>query len=155
MSVEAQAKDPRLTACIDLARRCGAQSLQIRYSDDEQPVVWMAVASFRIGDDGFPRASGGTEGHEAAGALMPLDATFRLVEQLVDGSVCRHCQRPAGVTDDWERQMPLSDVVVCWYVFDPETEKFRRSCEGDVPKQGRNDPCFCGSGRKFKNCHGA
>jgi len=25
----------------------------------------------------------------------------------------------------------------------------------DVPKVGRNDPCPCGSGKKFKNCHGA
>jgi preprotein translocase subunit SecA len=23
------------------------------------------------------------------------------------------------------------------------------------PKLGRNDPCFCGSGKKYKNCHGA
>lgn len=22
------------------------------------------------------------------------------------------------------------------------------------PKIGRNDPCFCGSGKKYKNCHG-
>ena len=22
-------------------------------------------------------------------------------------------------------------------------------------KPGRNDPCFCGSGRKYKKCHGA
>ena len=25
----------------------------------------------------------------------------------------------------------------------------------EVPKVGRNDPCPCGSGKKFKNCHGA
>lgn len=25
----------------------------------------------------------------------------------------------------------------------------------ETPKLGRNDPCFCGSGRKFKRCHGA
>jgi preprotein translocase subunit SecA len=25
----------------------------------------------------------------------------------------------------------------------------------DTPKVGRNDPCPCGSGKKFKNCHGA
>ena len=25
----------------------------------------------------------------------------------------------------------------------------------DVPKVGRNDPCPCGSGKKFKHCHGA
>ncbi len=22
-------------------------------------------------------------------------------------------------------------------------------------KLGRNEPCYCGSGKKFKNCHGA
>ena len=25
----------------------------------------------------------------------------------------------------------------------------------DVPKVGRNDPCPCGSGKKYKQCHGA
>jgi preprotein translocase subunit SecA len=23
------------------------------------------------------------------------------------------------------------------------------------PKLGRNDPCWCGSGKKYKHCHGA
>ncbi|MEM1453218.1 MAG: SEC-C metal-binding domain-containing protein [Planctomycetota bacterium] len=26
--------------------------------------------------------------------------------------------------------------------------------EHGAPKLGRNDPCFCGSGKKFKKCHG-
>ena len=25
----------------------------------------------------------------------------------------------------------------------------------DTPKVGRNDPCPCGSGKKYKKCHGA
>ena len=25
----------------------------------------------------------------------------------------------------------------------------------NAPKLGRNDPCHCGSGRKYKKCHGA
>ena len=25
----------------------------------------------------------------------------------------------------------------------------------DGPKLGRNDPCWCGSGKKYKRCHGA
>jgi preprotein translocase subunit SecA len=25
---------------------------------------------------------------------------------------------------------------------------------GDVPRAGRNDPCPCGSGKKYKHCHG-
>jgi preprotein translocase subunit SecA len=24
----------------------------------------------------------------------------------------------------------------------------------EVPKVGRNDPCPCGSGKKYKQCHG-
>lgn len=27
--------------------------------------------------------------------------------------------------------------------------------QGGVPKVGRNEPCPCGSGRKYKKCHGA
>ena len=30
-----------------------------------------------------------------------------------------------------------------------------RTIRRDVPKVGRNDPCPCGSGRKYKKCHGA
>jgi preprotein translocase subunit SecA len=26
---------------------------------------------------------------------------------------------------------------------------------GQHGKVGRNDPCWCGSGKKFKKCHGA
>ena len=25
----------------------------------------------------------------------------------------------------------------------------------EAPKLGRNDPCHCGSGKKYKKCHGA
>ncbi|MGH2634129.1 MAG: SEC-C metal-binding domain-containing protein, partial [Tepidiformaceae bacterium] len=30
-----------------------------------------------------------------------------------------------------------------------------RAATATVPKLGRNDPCFCGSGKKYKKCHGA
>ena len=30
-----------------------------------------------------------------------------------------------------------------------------RAAIATAPKLGRNDPCFCGSGKKFKKCHGA
>ena len=33
----------------------------------------------------------------------------------------------------------------------PRVETFKR----EAPKVGRNDPCPCGSGKKFKKCHGA
>ena len=31
----------------------------------------------------------------------------------------------------------------------------REPVKRDEPKVGRNDPCPCGSGRKYKKCHGA
>jgi preprotein translocase subunit SecA len=34
---------------------------------------------------------------------------------------------------------------------DAEVKTIRR----DEPKIGRNDPCYCGSGKKYKKCHGA
>jgi len=45
------------------------------------------------------------------------------------------------------------------HLFDVRDYFFRRSVPGTVrresPKVGRNDPCPCGSGKKYKNCHGA
>ncbi|MBI2374246.1 MAG: SEC-C domain-containing protein [Deltaproteobacteria bacterium] len=40
-----------------------------------------------------------------------------------------------------------------WYFVDGdivEKQPFRR----EQPKVGRNDPCPCGSGKKYKKCHG-
>jgi uncharacterized protein YecA (UPF0149 family) len=39
----------------------------------------------------------------------------------------------------------------CDHDHGPKTETVRR----EQPKVGRNDACPCGSGRKYKKCHGA
>ncbi|MFZ4795466.1 MAG: preprotein translocase subunit SecA [Blastocatellia bacterium] len=36
-----------------------------------------------------------------------------------------------------------------------EEESKPKTVVNTEPKLGRNDPCFCGSGKKFKKCHGA
>jgi hypothetical protein len=117
----------RLVACVDLIGRTGATDFQIRYSDDEQPVVWIAVAKYR-------RRAGRDEPtltrHETAAALRPDQAAFRLVEALVDGGQCQHCRKPTGVLDDWSQEPPLAALgVVCWYTYDPELKTYRRGCE--------------------------
>ena len=35
------------------------------------------------------------------------------------------------------------------------TQQAQNESVSDHPKVGRNDPCWCGSGKKFKKCHGA
>lgn len=57
---------------------------------------------------------------------------------------CYRCGGPGYKTDGQGR-------VLC------ESLAFRGSCEDLKPRQvtkepGRNDPCSCGSGRKFKKC---
>jgi hypothetical protein len=125
--------DPRLAAGAKFIGRTGATSFQIRYSDDEQPVVWMAVAEYHLGPSGRPVAKNkpGRQAFEAAAAMNPVEAVMRLCDQLADGGECQHCHRPTGVTDEWRGDMPLADVV-CWYRYDPETQAFRRGCEGDT-----------------------
>ena len=124
-------QDPRFVAAIDLLRRTGLRTFQIRYQDDEQPTVWLAVGEWSRGPDGRPVAKGGAQVFEAAGATNPVQAVMRLCDQVVDGGTCAHCRRPAGVTDDWRSDMPLA-TVVCWQVYDPELKRFRRSCEGET-----------------------
>lgn len=157
MSERSPIEDPRFEASIDLIGRTGAKQVQIRFHDDPEPVLWLVAAEFPT-DDGWR--------WEAAGGMNPLRAALRLLEAALDGGMCAHCGQPSGVWDEWDQTPPLEQVV-CWYVFDPETRKFRRSCEGETtgrhvgrdPRTGtmvrRNDPCPCGSGKKWKQCHGA
>lgn len=43
------------------------------------------------------------------------------------------------------------DVYQLWKSIGPRVETVRRT----VALPGRNDPCFCGSGKKYKKCHGS
>jgi uncharacterized protein len=60
-----------------------------------------------------------------------------------------------------ERDMPLADLddaiehlIEC--VLDAaDISRPRKPVARVEPKVGRNDPCPCGSGKKFKQCHGA
>jgi len=112
-------EDPRFAAAIALIGRTGAKSTQIRYSDDEQPVVWMAVAE-------YPRGR-----WDAAAGRDPLTAVLRLCETLMDGGTCAHCGRPTGFdADDQDFDQLGTDAIICWTQWDPELKTFRRHCKG-------------------------
>lgn len=108
--------DPRFTAAIDLLRRTGATSFGVRYSDDEKPVVWLAVVQY-----------GPLRGWEAAAGHDPVEATFRLCDRVIDGGKCQHCGRPAGFERDYLGTMPVGDVF-CWYQYDPGNKAYVRGC---------------------------
>ena len=58
------------------------------------------------------------------------------------------------------REMPLADLddaldeLVACVLEIAEIARPNRPATRDTPKIGRNDPCPCGSGRKYKVCHG-
>jgi uncharacterized protein len=93
---------------------------------------------------------------ETAGALLGI---LRHLPPDPDdaGEPSRRFEREKAELD---RDVPLADLddaidelVAC--VMDvAEFSRPRRPVVRDAPKAGRNDPCPCGSGRKFKHCHG-
>jgi uncharacterized protein YecA (UPF0149 family) len=59
----------------------------------------------------------------------------------------------AGIERRFELDFYREDVVVKLgpQVAEAAAEQFKSERENI----GRNDPCWCGSGKKFKKCHGA
>jgi uncharacterized protein len=116
-------------------------------------------------------------------ALMPWAAGFQWaqacfveLESSADdaiGAVLARIYRHLPPQDDadrellatLEREQPLAeldagieDLVTATVELWDLTAKARfavATVRRDAPKVGRNDPCPCGSGKKFKSCHGA
>ena len=120
--------------------------------------------------------------HPVSRPLMPWVAGFQHATQcfpdlseLSDDAVLSALARlyrhlPAETDDEREvvatldREQPLTtledaieDLVIAVADLSDLTRKARFKVETvkrDAPKPGRNDPCACGSGKKFKACHG-
>jgi len=60
----------------------------------------------------------------------------------IDEAATRHTHHERGVFEKYHGQWYFRDAEV------PDVDQFRR----DRPKQGRNEPCGCGSGKKYKKC---
>ena len=54
---------------------------------------------------------------------------------------------PAGVAVANAERNPMAEAS--------QAGNQARTIRRDQPKVGRNDPCPCGSGKKYKKCHGA
>lgn len=111
-------------ACIELIGRCGIETFEIRYSDDQEPIVWMAIAVMR--DAGPVAEALGQKKWDAAAGQTPGHAIGRLTDQMIDGGKCRHCNRPTGY-EPGSDTMPMNDFV-CWYQYDPSTKKIVKGC---------------------------
>lgn len=113
----------RLDAGVDLLRRCGARSITIGHSDLEgAPGITFWYCSAQVADQEWA--------WDVAAARDPLTALSRLLEQLIDGSPCRHCGKPAAFDPDMDivDMPPVFTRELCVYAWDPELKVYRRGC---------------------------
>ena len=66
--------------------------------------------------------------------------------------IARYRDRTGRRHDHHERSI-FKRVEGRWYFFDA-SGKPQVPSRRDTAKVGRNDPCPCGSGKKYKKCHG-
>jgi hypothetical protein len=116
--------DPRLVALTKLIGHTGASGFQLRYDDNEEPLVWIAVASYE--DD-----ESASTIHQVGAGLTPIQAAYRVTESLMDGGQCTHCHRPSAVALDPAEI--IGDEVICWYVYRDARQEFVRDCEDEFP----------------------
>lgn len=112
----------KILAATEFIRRTGAAQVQMRYSDDEYPVIWLAIAVYN-GENPTKIV-----GVEVDASTSQTRAILRLCERLADGGQCLHCKKPMGLEPDMLWRMPFDDKI-CWWQYDPELKTFRRGCE--------------------------
>jgi hypothetical protein len=92
-------------------------------------------------------------------AVLPVTAERGMLDLSMHGGLARCCAAGCG----WEGVptyidgKPSTRCPSCETEPDAaiEAELDAEAARRAMPKVGRNEPCFCGSGRKFKKCCGA
>lgn len=62
--------------------------------------------------------------------------------------------RQRALAEGWFQNLAWSELSEDEYPLDGAIAYPMRPTKHGTPKLGRNEPCYCGSGRKFKRCHG-
>jgi hypothetical protein len=80
------------------------------------------------------------------------------VEAVVGWQCCEHVSFNAGFRERGEKLFIMPELVNSQYLFAlsdcRKVSSFWRSLLFDAVKIGRNQTCPCGSGKKYKHCHG-
>jgi uncharacterized protein len=106
-----------------------------------------------------------------AGVQLRGESWFRLLNDDENGGLmvpvmALHFEHDAdpenrpGPIDDEKREELVAHLTAAilgiYRYFAPmRLQGDQQSIRRGQPKIGRNDPCFCGSGKKYKHCHGA
>ncbi|MEO5732934.1 MAG: SEC-C metal-binding domain-containing protein, partial [Rubrivivax sp.] len=116
------------------------------------------AAGFMLAVDSFPGLWAPPDDEELAAQLtLSLDCIRVLCQPPGAAAIAIHIAQhyPPGVTPDRESMfvdgcLAAQDLRMLWVDAVPRGETRRVA-----PTPGRNEPCPCGSGKKYKRCHGA
>jgi preprotein translocase subunit SecA len=126
------------------------QSVQTAYLEQKDPLVIYKITAFDL----FKRMDG--------------DVNREIVSFLSHSNIPIEQQQPSQIREGRQQKTDLSRVHANKEAVDARGEDYAAN-ENDYidpsanvkqapvkvgPKIGRNDPCPCGSGKKYKNCHG-
>ena len=87
------------------------------------------------------------------GVAFKLGPGDELVEQALFGAFWTFAQILGLVLEHFGFDQEISDRLGA--LFDEGGAAFRSLSPEELRGVSRNDPCPCGSGKKFKRCHGA
>jgi uncharacterized protein YecA (UPF0149 family) len=81
-----------------------------------------------------------------------------LILGMADPEILRQTENAVGEEIAWETVTWVADLVPLirdYWAFEFALDEYLGAEPAtQTPKVGRNDPCPCGSGKKFKHCHG-
>jgi preprotein translocase subunit SecA len=97
----------------------------------------------------FQRSDAPMGGAESVFLTLSRNATLQGPDGSTAAPVARVPGRPGSTTTAAPAPTPVLPDTPAEEIQLPKVT-IRR----EMPKVGRNDPCPCGSGKKFKNCHG-
>ncbi|HEX5011339.1 MAG TPA: SEC-C domain-containing protein [Planctomycetota bacterium] len=113
-----------------------------------------------------PHLLDGQQLHELLGHVLPgrfgrKDPAIAHVPALV-GRYLDHLEETTTVSNAFELRQALEQAAAEFVEAARRGEHAHHHAAvptqpivNKAPKLGRNDPCWCGSGKKFKKCHGA
>lgn len=120
--------NPKFIGAIDAIRRTGAVEVQVRYSDDQEPLAWLVIAGHLRDARGLPvgrNREPAVPVWMVGGGLSATEAAVRCAEQIVDGGQCAHCGRPTALDADGDLNLP----GFCMMFWDPASATFKQQCE--------------------------
>jgi tetratricopeptide (TPR) repeat protein len=117
----------------------------------EEALAQLALSLDSAEDAALVEAKAG-ETYRALGDLPAAEAYFRrsLVEAKTPNERMQALIRIAGCLIDQGRNAEANEIMQQTRKLDGELD-----AQANPPAVGRNEPCPCGSGKKYKKCHGA